>query len=228
MRSDALLQLGRKIVDELGPDQSVDTLCRWMAHYIAELMQAAEAAHGDERHLHLSRCANAIVDLWKHHRELPNGHRPFGSFEPIMRTLQSLDPDDETPRYFRAARAAAEEGELDPGTANWLDTAETFDYTARILIRYCLACAAKNAVDKSKEWVAVAEAVDLEELDVKVLRILSNEKDLLNSPALKVAERKQVEDRIQRLDSFIEIASKVSSHLKTRLGQLNTTECPET
>ena len=36
IRSDSVLALGKKLVDELGLDQSVDTLGRWMAHYIAE------------------------------------------------------------------------------------------------------------------------------------------------------------------------------------------------
>ena len=38
IRSDSVLALGKKLVDELGLDQSVDTLGRWMAHYIAEKM----------------------------------------------------------------------------------------------------------------------------------------------------------------------------------------------
>ena len=43
IRSDSVLALGKKIVDELGLDQSADTLGRWMAHYLAEKMKDAEA-----------------------------------------------------------------------------------------------------------------------------------------------------------------------------------------
>ena len=34
--------LGRRIVDELGLEKGVDTLARWMAHYIAELIEKVE------------------------------------------------------------------------------------------------------------------------------------------------------------------------------------------
>lgn len=91
VRSDPVLQLGKKIVDELGLDQSVDTLSRWMAHYIAELIHSAETADTEDRSEKLSRCASAILDLWEHRSELPNGKRPFEDVEPILRALQSLD-----------------------------------------------------------------------------------------------------------------------------------------
>jgi len=33
---DDVLKLGKQLIAELGLDQSIDTLSRWMAHYIAE------------------------------------------------------------------------------------------------------------------------------------------------------------------------------------------------
>jgi hypothetical protein len=113
MDSDAVLALGKKLVAELGLDQSVDTLSRWMAHYIAELMHAAETAEDAKRQELTSRCCVAILDLWRHRRELPDGKRPFEDIEPILRALQSLDPEDTTPRYFRSARPNQAETEQD-------------------------------------------------------------------------------------------------------------------
>ena len=37
-RDDAILRLGRKLVAELGSERATDTLARWMAHDIAELI----------------------------------------------------------------------------------------------------------------------------------------------------------------------------------------------
>jgi hypothetical protein len=70
--------------------------------------------------------------------------------EPIFRALESLDPTDRTPRCFRAQRPS------DPLSSEieakkWLDAADGLDYTARILIRYCLVLAADQALDKSQE-----------------------------------------------------------------------------
>jgi len=225
LRSDTILQLGRKIVDELGLDQSVDTLGRWMAHYIAELIQSAEAAQGNDRPEKLSCCANAILDLWKHRSVLPSGKRPFEDFEPILRALESLDLYDDTRRYFRLAQTVAGEDEQHAETKKWLDLGEQIDDSARILIRYCLARAAENAIDKSKEWVQLAEALDTEEeIDLRIVRIISDENELLNSPSLDELTRKQVEDRIRRLDNFLKMANVLSSDLHEKSERLDNTD----
>src|SRR6266849_5134822 len=93
IRSDSILKLGKKIVDELGLDQTVDTLGRWMAHYIAGKVRDVEATTGEDHAQKMSECSDAILKLWAHRSELPNGKRPFEGFEPIFRALQSLDPD---------------------------------------------------------------------------------------------------------------------------------------
>ncbi len=79
-----VLDLGRALVEELGLDPGVDTLSRWMAHYIAELIEAAETAKGEDRPVKLATCANAILDIWGRHHQLPNGQRPFEDLEPIL------------------------------------------------------------------------------------------------------------------------------------------------
>ena len=221
IRSDAILELGKKIVDELELDQSVDTLGRWMAHSIAELMLAAEASSAKDRPAKLEMCSDAILALWKHRHELPSGKRPFENLEPIMRTLESLDPDDTTPRYFRVQRTAAGE-ERDGETANWLKLADNLDYSARLLIGYCLARAAGAAVDKSKEWVALAEKADADVgLERIAVRFISNEKDLSDSTELKDIARKRIEDRLKTLAEFNKMAAALASHLRKQLMESN-------
>ena len=101
MCSDGVLKLGEKIVDELGLDQTCDTLGRWMAHYIADKISDVESvAPGEVRDQKMSACADAILNLWDHRNKLSSSKRPFEDFEPIFRTLQSLNPNDATPRYF--------------------------------------------------------------------------------------------------------------------------------
>jgi hypothetical protein len=213
--------LGRKIVDELGLDRSVDTLGRWMAHYIAELIQSAEATEGADRSEKLSRCANAILDLWKHRHVLPNGKRPFEEFEPILQTLETLDPNSDTPRYFRSARTAAAENDCDTETRQWLDLADRIDYSARILIRYCLGCAVDKAASRLNEWIELAdEFASDEEIDVLLVRIINGEHELLNSPLPNELARKEIEDRIGRLEAFLLAVNALSSELHARLEEL--------
>ena len=217
IRSDSVLALGKKIVDELGLDQSTDTLGRWMAHYIAEKMEEAEAATGEVRNRKMSECSDAILKLWAHRSELPNGQRPFEEFESIFRTLQSLDPDDTTPRYFRDVRSAVDQDNEDAPTVQWLSIASGLDYTARVLIRYCLASAAQEAVEKSREWVVLARAIaEEEDVDIRTVQAIT---DLLDSENSDDSERIK-EDMLKRLEVFADFSRMLSSRLRRQLAQL--------
>ena len=225
IRSDSVLAIGKKLVDELGPDQSVDTLSRWMAHYIAEKMEDVEAATGEARNRKMSECSDAILKLWAHRSELPNGQRPFEDFESIFRVLQSLDLDDTTPRYFRQVRSAVDKDDEDNLTAQWLDLASGLDYTARVLIRYCLAIAAQDAVDKSRDWVALAEAiVEEENIDIRTVRFMTDDADALVSENPDASARVKIEAFLKRLEAFTDSSRRLSSHLRGQLEQAATRE----
>ncbi|MBU0651649.1 MAG: hypothetical protein KKG96_02070 [Proteobacteria bacterium] len=216
-----VLDLGGALVEELGLDPGVDTLSRWMAHYIAELIDDAETAKVEDRPAKLAKCADAILGLWERRHQLPNGKRPFEDLEPILRALESLDPTDDTPRYFRTQRVAADNTEENHETRKWLELADGLDYSAKILIRYCLTQAAQTAVDRSKDWVALAEKVGLENgIDFSVIRFVTDESDLTTKArALDNIERKLLEDRINRLDAFKKMAASLTSYLRRQLKQ---------
>jgi len=217
-RSDAILALGRKLVDELGLEPSVDTLGRWMAHYIADLIVKAESAPSEEKQVAEDRCFEAILALWKHRAELPNGKRPFEDLEPVVRAIESLDPENDTARYFRSVRPPRSEGKEKTEVDRWLDTAAGLDYSARILIAYCLAEAARAAVDKSEEWVKLAEAASVEDGSPElVIRFVSSNAELGNEPDGNGEIRRQLEDRIERLKGFIKLAEAVAGDLTSRL-----------
>jgi hypothetical protein len=215
-----MLDLGRALVKELGLDPGVDTLSRWMAHYIAELIEAAETAKGEDRTAKLAKCADAILDLWEHRHCLPNGKRPFEDLEPILRALESLDPANDTPRYFRSQRMAVNETEENAKTRKWLEHADGLDYSAKILIRFCLTQAAQTASDKSKDWVVLTETAGLEDSpDLPVIRFIFDETDLLEKSEPDEIARRLLEDRIKRLDAFKKMADTLVSDLRRQLKQ---------
>src|SRR6266849_7479724 len=100
-RSDAILQLGEKLVEELGLTQAVDTLGRWMAHYVAELISESEKGSSSERKQKQAVAAQMILQLWQHRAEFPNGSRPLREFDSVLGVLQSLDLSNPCHRYFR-------------------------------------------------------------------------------------------------------------------------------
>ena len=221
IHSDSVLALGKKLVDEFGLEQSVDTLGRWMAHYIAEKMEDVESATGEARDRKMSECSDAILKLWAHRSELPNDQRPFKEFERIFRVLQSLDLDAPTPRYFRQARLAAAQDDADDATKRWLNIASGIDDAARVLIRYCLATAAQEAVDKSREWIALAEAIaEEEDIDLRTVRVLVENTEVLNSESPDDTARAKIEDLLKRLEAFTAFSSTLSSCLREQLRQI--------
>lgn len=210
--------MGKRIVKELGPERSVDTLSRWIAHYIAELIQAAETASGDERQEKMAACVKAIEDLWQHRAYFPKGQRPFEELDPILQTLESLDLNAQTFRYYPVSIEPDDKPIENAEARKWLAIAKELDYSARILIRYCLASASENAVDKSEEWVALAEAAGADNgAEFSIIRLLTSEADLLNAETPNDKERRIIENRITRLDQINEMISQLVGQLRERI-----------
>ena len=222
-RDKAILDLGIKFTKELGLDEGVDTLSRWMAHYIAELIHDLE--HGgdkEQRHEKMLICREAIIVLWKHIHELPNGRRPFEEIEPILRGLESLDPEDSLPRYYRSIRAAAEGTIEQDKTKEWFKLIEGLDYSAKLLIRYSLSQASRTVIDKAADWVTLAESAGLDQgIESIMIHLVSDETSLLNAADPSEDERKRIQDRITRLEGFLELANGLVTELKQQI-QYNT------
>lgn len=213
-----ILEIGRALIKELALEPGNDTLCRWMAHYIAELIEGAETATEADRPEKLAKCSEIILALWQHRYELPNGKRPFEELEPIFRAIESLDPDDDTPRYFRSVRNTSDKVDVNAKSKKWLELAEGLDYSAKILIRYCLEQASQDALDKSQEWVRLAELAGLEDgIEFPVIRLITAENKLANESETNTRARKLLEDRISRLDAFKDMADSLATDMRRKL-----------
>ena len=195
-----------------------------MAHHIADLMIKAKKAAGDEKASVERECFAAILELWKHRSELPNGKRPFEDLEPVMRVIESLDPEDDTPRYYRAARPPKDETFQTPEQEEWLSLIDGLDYTAKILIGYCLTEAADAAVDKSKEWVDLAAAIDEQTAPEIIIRYVSATAEVNKKQDPNQEVRALLIDRIKRLRGFLRISESLANALEERLQALPSTE----
>ena len=86
------MTLGARIVRELRLEPR-DTLGRWMAHHLAEVMQEAEGAEGDDKELRRERALDLILKLWSHKRSLPKGAYPLNDLETVMSVVGRLGPE---------------------------------------------------------------------------------------------------------------------------------------
>lgn len=174
---DKIINLGKLFVKEFKLELGVDTFSRWMAHYLAEKITIAEQSQGKEKEIAEKECFDIILKLWQHRNYLPDGRRPFQSFEPILEILSRLNPDKEETYFYRAMRNQ-ELSELETDNINyksvkkWTDIALEIDKTARIWIEYALSQAASIAKnDTTKEWIE--NAVNLpDNSDTSIISIL--------------------------------------------------------
>jgi hypothetical protein len=218
-RYKGVVALGKKLVDELGLDQSVDTLGRWMAHHVAELIASAESANPADAMEARKKCFNAVLKLWAHRAELPGGRRPFEELEPIARTIASLDPDNDSLRHFGAVAHPASESESTE-VDKWLELVRGLDYTAKLTIGYCLRAAAQAANDKSADWVALAEAAGVSDSTVEIVFRFVSRDGNDGEPDVDAPRRHDLQKRLDRLDGFLKIANIVRSDIEAKLQML--------
>jgi hypothetical protein len=103
--------LGKRIVEEFGLSDSVDTLGRWMSHRIAELMERAESTvDAVEREAIRRQCSDLIIRLWERRAHWPYG-QPLAGVAELLKSLVS----DETsyPRQHRHR-------EIDVDSRSWI------------------------------------------------------------------------------------------------------------
>jgi hypothetical protein len=152
-----VFNLGKALVQELGLEPGVDTLARWMAHYVAEQMELAKSAAGDAKREAEQRCFETILTLWDHQSSWPSGRRPFESFESILRTLERLDPENRNTFFYRSpvfpSPESGDTGESGDEVQQWLALALQIDEAARVLIEFVFQQAALAATnEKTIEW----------------------------------------------------------------------------
>lgn len=213
-RSEAVIELGKRLVAELDDDN--DLLASWMAHYIAEQIDAAQNAPVHERSERQQACAEAILQLWRHRNVLPQHLRPLGEIEPVLRTLASLDVEQRDYRYSGDALRAAAVAEVDEDTKHLLELAIGIDYTARLLIQFALRAAAEPATSNAQAWVELAQQAAADEgVDRAVVRFILDS-DGGREP-VEDYEKARLRDRLSRLDAFMELASSWAAELRTQL-----------
>lgn len=95
-----VLALGQHLVRELNVDDRGDTLGRWMAHYIAELIAEVEKSTSKKQRLAAQqRAMEAILKIWEHRESLPGYAYPLAKYEELLSVLDRLRPDDNPFRF---------------------------------------------------------------------------------------------------------------------------------
>ncbi len=206
------MELGCKLVKELELESGTNTLGRWMAHNLAELLQRAEHASGKEKEALQRECADLIIKLWTCRASLPTAHRPLQSFESIMKAIEYLRCD--TPAYFRDFRDNQDK-RVSEDVEKWLDIAVKIDSIARELVGSCVQFAVTNAANEEREWLMTG-------------LILSSDNDQGAKVVVKLLEQYQTEQKesktrpeelaMRRFQEFGEICSQIADQMRSLLS----------
>ncbi len=229
-----IIILGKALVAELGRDSGVNTLARWMAHYIAEQMEIAENATGNDKLEAEQRCFETILKLWQHRSSLPNGRRPFESFEPIFRALARLDPENPTPYFysdpnFRSSESS-DSDEISDEVQQWLNIARGIDQAARVWLEFVFHQATLKATDeRTIAWLENAADFPGSD-DISIIVHLTNAEQESESEETvereKQAKLEKLKSRIKQLNAFNELNQILRTAFATELENMTQNDFP--
>lgn len=166
--SDSVIALGKRLVEELGMEPGVDTLGRWMAHYIAELIRKAEETDDpDMRSKAQEKCCETILKLWEHRAVLPHGARPLANLEGVLLAIEKFRGEQNPWSVF-----STEEVERIGGP--WMWFAKVVEEVGLRMCRIAVLTAiAEVSLDKEKRWLQEHQEM-LSEEEMKVIQALDS------------------------------------------------------
>jgi hypothetical protein len=147
--SSAVCRLGKKLVQELQLEPGVDTLAKWMAHYIAELMAEAQAAPPERADAVQAKCFETILALWRHQAEEGRIRPQLKTHAEMVELFGRFLHADE-PFYFR---------HTGPLKNELLEEARQIDSAARAIIHLLLSQASERAGDRERGWIDLARGL---------------------------------------------------------------------
>lgn len=223
------MSLGKALVQELGLEPGVDTLSRWMAHYITEQIAIAETTTGSEKTESEQQCFDTILKLWERRSSLPNNRYPFKNFEPIFLALSRLDPDSSRAYYFDNSRLQkTENDDTSENQANeiqlWINLALSIDAAARVLIDFALRQSACNAEDEeTATWIKKSTGISNDEYDDLsiVVRLVGESQEDNSKEEVREQKRRELSSRIETLDRFIEFSGLLRDELTEHLENIS-------
>jgi hypothetical protein len=217
-QSSKVLALGEAIVKDLS--DSHNTTARWMAYYVAQLMEKARSAQGKDKEDYEKICFDTILELWKNKSFYPDDSLPFRDYDSIFKTLRRIDPSADMPFYVNKGKEITERNEE---VQTYINIALVIDKAVKIWFEYILNQAIQAATgDTALDYLQAIlnlKKDDFEHLTIKViLRGLENEDDSLSDS--DTIERKVIAEKIEILKAFDSFNKEMLSVLEGRLQNM--------
>jgi hypothetical protein len=209
-----VINLGKLLVKEMQLEPGVDTFAKWMAHYIAEKIILAENASSVEEKKNAEKeCFDTILKFWAHRWLLPSNRRPLREFEPILKTIERINPEKEEPFFYNSFDEDFEKIEKEnPELKKIVEYATMLveiDKVARIWIDFILHKAALLAKSEKIKKYLDNSANLIDNDDTKIIRIIFDDDPSLDFE-IKNQEAIQKKYRLEKLKKRMEALDKFS------------------
>lgn len=216
-----ILELGRKIVNELIPDGNdrLSLLEKWMGNYIAELIYKIEHENNDLAKEKLQKeCFETILKLWDKRNLLPSEIMPMNRIKAVIYTLSELKNTRSIWDRMRNSDESSWEGAALQSHDNYMD-----------ILKICLqASIAQDALGKEKAWIVeLGTFLSKEEKEIvsELESFLENPKQTLsfiiggvkNEVESKKVEKDRMTRTFDRLEEIIEHQKELITKLKNKL-----------
>lgn len=219
-----VITLGKLLIKELGLENSTDTLARWMAHYIAEKIVLIEKMPDEaEKALVEKDCYETILKLWEHRWSFPPESQPLKDFAPILKTLQKINPENESPFFYRPTNELLDNNtnsDFNDIKKN-IELIAQIDKTARIWIDTILNQATSDAsTDKTKEMLFSAiELPDSEDITV-IQKMMGNINFGDTDSSGKKYHLESLKNRIKELENFSKLNDYLLTYYKREVAKI--------
>lgn len=218
-----ILKLGELLVKELDFDQSVDTLGRWMAHHVSDLMTDVKNSKGRKKQEAEEKCREAILALWKHIDVFRKRPRLLEETELLFETISKLNPDKTSNFYSFLTNAEIKKSSASEDINEWLELSLGIDYSARLLIGMCLKEAAEEIKSSNEEWLDLAKKLDIDIPKTIVIRSLTDENQH-SETNFEVGQReeriKYLKERKKRLTTLLDLSEKLLLEIDGEIQEL--------
>ncbi len=194
--TETITDFGEALIKELGV-QGTDTLERWMAHHIADLIYRAEASEGIDKVEAERECKDAILQLWRFRSGHVGEFSNLGRSVSLLRLLRSNPLDD---MNVQKRTAGCEITTAD----GWFELTRELRQSFEELQRTSLEIAARKIPTEDREILGLAKRSSLLDKDSESLSTLILWSDLAAKRATDWAARAvSAKDSIDQIFSAI-------------------------
>lgn len=200
-----ILKLGKKLIKELELVYTVNTLARWLGHYLAELMNNIDNCESEEEKSELQKeCCNVILEIWGKRERIPI-EKPTEKLKPIIGVISLLKKNEHP---FIRHRFLNNHNGLRNKNSSWLNFLGIVkNNSERIYRKSLISMINEELLEKDKEWIEEHGSF-LSDDEKSVVEYLDSIKEIeisfIDGSEKEISEKEKIENLFSELEEQID------------------------